>query len=1172
MKSLQFALTVIKLLFIILAALWFGNGQTSPVDLPAKEKGGMTETSEDESSTQPPVAVELEQPPSDSVAGAAATNERDAGAAIFGTVIDVDGQTVAEATVHLIGKDPLWPLRRPGTVAAVETGADGQFRFEKVEPGQYALTAGKAERRTSTAKPDYLTVDIAEQDHEAGPFTLSIETLPQLTVRVISAATGEPVPGADVEAISQLRLTAVTDELGVARLQMSPGAWTLEASAPDFAITRRELDMDANPNDLILSLEPGASVYGVVFDETGSPLPDATVSIEMGSSFETVLSDADGRYRIDRLIMAPKFSVFAEKKGYHRQTYYQVKFTHGHAEHHYDFWLPSEGDKPVKSWTCKAWLKDLNEQPIAGARVYLNHLPMTEQVATISDADGWFEIDVQWDLNIEVTAEAPGFAFKLVSVGASPIDPGTIYMERGKDVGGLVVDESGQPIAGASLQAVNKNGTPLFHGHIFRSDTVGRFFIDALPERVKFRVWAEGFNLLDEQELPLGRRDVTVVLPPAGALFGRAVDEDGKPVEQFSVQLDYYTKFLPNWNFNGLPQWRTRSMVFADRDGQFRIHPLKLGDTYNAVVEADGFAIRLFENLPSMRPGDEPLVWVLSKETIELAGILRDQAGRPLPGMIVVVDIFPRPVLLDQPSFRLANMGHFQRQRRILTRPDGSFEIDGLPPDSGLSIHGEGSGYTGIPQDHVQKLPRDQREQLDLRMNAAAIIEGSVNPEVYPYRTELMVSSGPRKTTFSYPDESGRYSSADLPPGDYQLILSKMRPAKEALEKQEISIAAGEVATLNFGYDNLYDLNGRVLVNDQPLAGAGVTFSTGYGGFSTDKHTFTDAEGRFTITNLAEANYLLLVLPGSQITESNVSQVFSSDFDQPFTIQKADLNQDFHFEQFGDVTGRLVPPPESQALVQLKDMDPNQLLNMYRAPVQPDGRFRLEAVRSSSYRLFYSAKASQKQMLLENLAVQTKGKDVDLGDLSIDFTAELTLHLDGPLQEWMELRIFRDGDQLPSYSTHTNLQNPTWTVEELEPGPARVRVACAGYTFEPVPNLFKVDLSEDQPVKIHCKLVPVTAMKLRILSPYQNYRNFEIVHTDGGEFVPLKIIDNFGEAVEFLQTYPQLPIAWKMGDNIVVRGVSPGAYRITARGEDGPVEKTVTLTPGVLVETNFEDP
>lgn len=57
-------------------------------------------------------------------------------------------------------------------------------------------------------------MNITEQDRSAGLYTLTIIMLPKLTVRVVSAATGEPVSGAEVAVIALLRLEAVADELG----------------------------------------------------------------------------------------------------------------------------------------------------------------------------------------------------------------------------------------------------------------------------------------------------------------------------------------------------------------------------------------------------------------------------------------------------------------------------------------------------------------------------------------------------------------------------------------------------------------------------------------------------------------------------------------------------------------------------------------------------------------------------------------------------------------------------------------------------------------------------------------------------------------------------------------------------------------------------------------------
>lgn len=111
-------------------------------------------------------------------------------------------------------------------------------------------------------------------------------------------------------------------------------------------------------------------------------------------------------------------------------------------------------------------------------------------------------------------------------------------------VGGRVVDESGQPIAGASLrkvQAFVEGPTDLADSAQppqAQSDADGRFSIDLEPYEAVVVViaWASGYSAAESKPLPSGSF-VDLRLRRTANIYGRVTDEQGSPVAGADIRF-----------------------------------------------------------------------------------------------------------------------------------------------------------------------------------------------------------------------------------------------------------------------------------------------------------------------------------------------------------------------------------------------------------------------------------------------------------------------------------------------------------------------------------------------------------------------------------------------------------------------------------------------------------
>ncbi len=340
-------------------------------------------------------------------------------------------------------------------------------------------------------------------------------------------------------------------------------------------------------------------------------------------------------------------------------------------------------------------------EPIAGADLEIRIGSQTRPDVTNEQGRCRIEYGSPRPEYFSIRASKPGFVPMRAAWPLNTPIPGsyTLALEPGTSIGGIIQDEDGKPIEGATVYLLVSSGGELkdvaIRDQPYKTDAAGRWRCDIMPAKlddILIRL-AHPDYVSDDMygrtpKPPLAQlRDMTgvMVMKKGVALTGRVLDTEGRPVEGASVMqgaMRLGTEY---------PTTRT------DKEGRFRFQNARPGEMI-LTVQAAGYAPELKKL--AVQKGTVPLEFRLERGHI-LKGRVVDKAGNPVAGAFVAVS-----------GWR----GYRSFAWRVNTDAEGRFQWNDAPVDEVLLDMGKEHymsvrryGMTASDKEHVITLPPELR-------------------------------------------------------------------------------------------------------------------------------------------------------------------------------------------------------------------------------------------------------------------------------------------------------------------------------------------------------------------------------------------------------------------------------------------------------------------------------
>ncbi|WP_141324699.1 carboxypeptidase regulatory-like domain-containing protein [Myxococcus sp. AB025B] len=517
----------------------------------------------------------------------------------------------------------------------VTTDSGGYFELE-VSAGPYLLTA-KREGRSALTR---VTVDTTRPSE----VVLKLGDALQVEGSVLAVGSEGPVAGARVRLQSrELRwrtLETTTNEAGRYRVgPVEPGEWMFSIDSPghiDMTGDERTLTSDQGTHDFFL--RRATSISGHVVDAAGQPVGDVALYLKRLDDADHELHDEsrttpDGSFMLD--VSSPgEFQVTARS---HR--FLETSVTARAPMTDLRITLSAGG-------VVEGTLTDSRGLPLSGFAVSVtpeNGVGATASPSTPeTNPHGQFSLggipSGRYRVQAEqVTHRVERMVWALVEVHEGSISKVDLQLPAEHALEGRIVDTSGRPIQGASIQAwprENEEVEVITRGYGVRapskvfSDATGNFVLQGLRDTDHLvNAVLEGHGLLPEystEGIPsqggilVGTevKQLRLVMKRYAHVRGRLVGPTGAPVRKFQADNTWVTS----------------------PDGSFCV-PKPDGPRERLVFHAEGM-LKVARVVQGGREGpDDDLGEIRLEAGRELRGVVRDaRTGEPLSNVRVSLD------------------------------------------------------------------------------------------------------------------------------------------------------------------------------------------------------------------------------------------------------------------------------------------------------------------------------------------------------------------------------------------------------------------------------------------------------------------------------------------------------------------------------------------------------
>lgn len=699
-----------------------------------------------------------------------------------GQVLDQNDAPVAGAVVYLASKPP-----RTAT-----SSADGSFSFDKLVGRRYAVSARADELVGGPVVYD-LTGD-------SDPVIIRVRASASLAVTVVERDTGAAVNGATVAIQGMNEASAVTDGDGAAVLRGVRSGWErLVVKAPGYATASVPLRV---PDAVMqierrVELERGFKVVGVVVDSDRKPVADARVVARSSARpfdpinvfADGVTTDSKGRFELEGLAV-----------GTYRFLALHDRYAPGSSDHV----ALSDGVSPeveivmARGGTVAGTVFDGGGAPAPWAQVSLTSKPGNTgfwgggvQRAVVADKDGRFEIAGLPRASLSVLASTAAASSDIVDVNleAKPdVDNVELRLTVTGVIAGTVVDEAGEPVAEAQVQAQpdfwaggDAAEMAIRGGGFATTDGGGRFTIRGMVDGA-FLLRAARSEMTARQwigkptKARTGDTEVRLVLQREGGVKGKVVTPDGSPPENAMASI----------------AWAGAVPVVK---GSFTIEGMPPG-TYDVTLRG-AFPRKVVKGV-EIEPGKTIDLGTVKVEPGRLiSGRVLDANGRPVEGARVALG----QQLIGDGANLVTSLDDATAQqmgiRRGVTAASGEYRLAGIGGDE-VALAAEHPEHGRSLPVTVPKTGGDAR--YDLTLVPFGSVAGSVTVSGKPtgdVSVLLTATSGARQILATTTGMSGGYLFERAAAGEYKVTAMIGGGASAKMAAASVVIKGGERAEVD---------------------------------------------------------------------------------------------------------------------------------------------------------------------------------------------------------------------------------------------------------------------------------------------------------------------------------------------------------------------------------------
>jgi len=368
------------------------------------------------------------------------------------------------------------------------------------------------------------------------------------------------------------------------------------------------IDLAEGTKTLDVKLEPGVVIAGRVADPNGKGIAGARVvpMLHMGNwgstlSRDQVQADSSGSFEIRAAPAQHRYNLYASASGFGSKRSEEVETEAG--KDRLDVGVLT---LPPANLAVSGQVVDLQDHPVSKAMISVLGLGdgQPDRLSAQTDAEGRFtlngvcpgRVNVRVEANqgnkrlsAQVLADGGSTDLKIVvREGQSPVQRlggknfGQVVSGSGKAIAGVAVDEKGAPVAGVPVQVcchkTMRNGKPSWMFSDFRelsatTDAQGRFAIELKEDgEYNLRFAPDRQAALIVYDVPVGQKDLKVILPEGGTVTGRLLRvEKGQKVPIPNAEVKVEQTDRSAYSHLGFDRDRTTT---TDAEGRFRFEHL----------------------------------------------------------------------------------------------------------------------------------------------------------------------------------------------------------------------------------------------------------------------------------------------------------------------------------------------------------------------------------------------------------------------------------------------------------------------------------------------------------------------------------------------------------------------------------------------------------------------